>query len=477
MGVRIRIPVELSAQPLREFSIELSTLNQPMETNLKVKVNREKRLWLGNGEIKITHPQWGEFYPELKFTWGDKQELILSLKPDQIHSQLIQLGKAVELKIEREQGLAKSEFGFDRLIWYSNWEFKKGKIGLEQVPNKKEVRILGALASVSNLSPPYQNLKEVFAKGSFEGKVQFSEGANYGVTIQGELNDNLKSIRIPFSLNGNHKKFLRMAQFNIDLYEGCPFDLVLKEHIKEAKLLTGQIRGELKNEKVKWWIEPSNLLLGDYLFSNIHGKGTADTKKESLSVNDFGFNFSDGQIRFEPFQFVLGAPETALNFRADDLQIKKILSSAARGKITGQGLFKGKGRVMFSPKGSYLTSLNLENSTPGIISYLDPSQPYFDKKIVYLDQFQDLLAQGQQALVLKALENFHYTRLQVQADRPSSDRMKVLLNLKGKNPDLAKGQLFDITLPIEGDIDSLVKGSVFQQPLTEELHKRHIETE
>jgi hypothetical protein len=55
--------------------------------------------------------------------------------------------------------------------------------------------------------------------------------------------------------------------------------------------------------------------------------------------------------------------------------------------------------------------------------------------------------------------------------------MKLLLNLKGKNPDLAKGQLFDITLPIEGDLDSLFKGSLLQQSLNEELKKRNIETE
>lgn len=103
--------------------------------------------------------------------------------------------------------------------------------------------------------------------------------------------------------------------------------------------------------------------------------------------------------------------------------------------------------------------------------------PTSKKKIIYLNEFQDLLAQGQQALVFKALENFHYSRVKLQAERQSAEQMKVLLNLKGKNPDLAKGQPFDITFPIEGEIASLVQGSLLQQPVTDELNKRSLETE
>lgn len=478
MNVRLGIPLTVSLKPLQSFSIELSSVdNQWLQPHMQLKVSQENRSWIGKGEVKIRHPEWGEFSPEIWFDWGDKQELSLLLKPDHFHSKVIQLEKAVELKIEREQGLIKSGFEVERLILSSNVEFKNFKMSLEQIPNQNEIRTVGSLASFSSLSPPYQNLKEVFAKGTFQGKLKFGEGGDYSASIKGELNDNLQSVRIPFQFQKSPKEQTRTAQFDINLFEGCLLERVLKEHIKEAKLLNGSIKGELKNQKIKWWIEPTNLLFGDYLFSSVQGQGIADTKKETLSVRDFGFNFADGRIRVEPFDLLVGAQETALNFKAEGLQIKKILSSAAKGKLTGQGLFRGKGRFMFSPNGSYLSALNLENATPGTISYLDPSQPYFDKKIVYLDQFQDLLAQGQQALVLKALENFHYTRLQIQADRPSSDHMKVLLNLKGKNPDLAKGQLFDINLPIEGDIDSLVKGSLFQQPLTDELHKRHIETE
>ncbi|NDG27720.1 MAG: hypothetical protein EB120_11175, partial [Proteobacteria bacterium] len=93
------------------------------------------------------------------------------------------------------------------------------------------------------------------------------------------------------------------------------------------------------------------------------------------------------------------------------------------------------------------------------------------KKVEYLDEFQALLEEGHQALVFKALENFHYDILTLKASRTSKMKLSVNLHLKGRNPDLANGQLFEINLPVSGQLESLILNSILQTAVEEEIDK------
>jgi hypothetical protein len=96
---------------------------------------------------------------------------------------------------------------------------------------------------------------------------------------------------------------------------------------------------------------------------------------------------------------------------------------------------------------------------------------FFGKKVEYLSEFQSLLAEGNQALVMKALENFDYEKIELNATRSINGKLDISLNLKGRNPDLIRGQPFDITLPISGDVESLILKSVLQSSVVDEVNK------
>ncbi|NBX82817.1 hypothetical protein EBQ90_06990 [bacterium] len=320
-------------------------------------------------------------------------------------------------------------------------------------------------------------MKDVFLKTSWNGKAGLNHKQQPFFSLQGQVKDSLNSIAIPFKVNGTPNQSRLQAKLNIDLFEGSAVDLAMRNFLPDTKLLSGKLRGQLSNEDLQMDLEPATLLFGNTLIRSLQGSVQGNIPRRELSFKKTTLEITDGNASISPFTFSMKNPETPVSFRADDLELDKILSIYPKSRLSGSGRFRGTGTFILRPPQIFLSNLKLENSTPGTISYPDPSQPYFEKKIIYLNEFQDLLAQGQQALVFKALENFHYTHIRLEANRESSEQMKVLLNLKGKNPDLAKGQPFDITFPIEGEIASLIQGSLLQQPVADELNKRHLRTE
>jgi hypothetical protein len=442
--IQLDIPLSFSLNQISPIQIGLSGTYEKIKWTAKGLVNQVPQGWQGHADALVTHPEWGELSPEFHFKWGEASELLISLTPEQVKSNYLRLG---QLSINAKNSTS------------SKWEFS------------------GSASSIDINSEILKQLSTLHFDSVFGGALDSNTSKGFQVSLEGEIKDSLKSFSAPFSLKANEKAWALSSQVNIEIFEGSLADLLIKEQIPGARLLSGKLTGTLKRNHLQLELEPTSLLIKDYLITELTGKGLWDVKKKSLTTGTVHFGFAGGSFAIQPFNYSLKGEQTTLDFFAEGIQLKKLLSAFPKSKLSGEGLFKGKGSLILGSNDFFLSSLNLENSTPGTINYSDPSQPFFEKKVVFLNEFEDLLAQGQQALVLKALENFHYSHFQIQAQRPFADQMKLLLNLKGKNPDLAKGQLFDITLPIEGDLDSLFKGSLLQQSLNEELKKRNIETE
>lgn len=443
---QIGIPFELTLSPVSGITLDCSGIHQSAKWSVQGKVNDIRKAWEGEARAKIEHPLWGDVSPDFYFKLGESLVLAIALEPGQIRSPWIQIKEKINVRLEKKS-------------------------------SSDKFHISGAIPSISPEGIPLKSLRDSVFIGSFQGEGELNQKSKFVYSIRAQVKDQQKSISIPVAVRGVNQDARFSSQLETELFQGSLAELVLKEFIPGVKLLNGMLKGELNNEQFQLFLEPTTLVFGDHLLSGLEGKANGNTKKEVLSFRDIHFVFADGVVNVQPFVLSKKNPETSLSFSVEGLQLNKILSSYPRSKLSGQGLFQGSGGLKMNSQGVFVTKLVLINSTPGVIKYSDSSQPYFEKSILYLDEFEDLLAQGQQALVLKALENFHYSSFKLEVERLSAERLKVLLNLKGKNPDLAKGQIFDITLPIEGNIDSLVKGSLFQQPVIDELHKRHIEME
>lgn len=478
--VKIRVPLSISRNPLDEIQLELFGAIRDLNYRAEGVMHQVSDRWEGNAQTQWIHPSWGTFEPHVHFIWNKSAQVLVTLKPEGIQRSFIQADKEIRLKFSVDQGFILGDLAADQLSFL--FSDKKASIqGFSiQFDDRSErgtFQLKGEIASISAEPFISDSLKDIFLKASWNGKTGLNHKKQPFFALQGQIKDSLNSIAIPFKVNGTPNHSRLQAKLNIDLFEGSAVDLAMRNFLPNTKLLSGKLRGQLSNEVLQMDLEPATLLFGNTLIRSLQGSVQGNIPRRELSFKKTTLEITDGNASISPFIFSMKNPETPVSFRADDLELDKILSSYPKSRLSGSGRFRGTGAFILRPPQIFLSNLKLENSTPGTISYPDPNQPYFEKKIIYLNEFQDLLAQGQQALVFKALENFHYTHIRLEANRESSEQMKVLLNLKGKNPDLAKGQPFDITFPIEGEIASLIQGSLLQQPVADELNKRHLRTE
>ncbi|MEO5667067.1 MAG: YdbH domain-containing protein [Bdellovibrionota bacterium] len=150
-----------------------------------------------------------------------------------------------------------------------------------------------------------------------------------------------------------------------------------------------------------------------------------------------------------------------MKLTGDKLSLSDLLLALDNEKIGGKGVVDLSLNLSWA-KGVGLTidPALFESRGKGEIHYADPALQGGDHEVDTLGEFQDLLAKGQQAMVLKALENFHYDRLHARVTRNPKLLMRAELSLSGSNPELAHGQPFEINVPVTGDLESLLMNSV-----------------
>ncbi len=156
--------------------------------------------------------------------------------------------------------------------------------------------------------------------------------------------------------------------------------------------------------------------------------------------------------------------DIATKLRVESIELQKLSKMINMKNLDAEGKMQGHLNLKYSAaKGLVILPSILRSLKPGVLHYKDPSVMNLPNKIDTLKQFNALLAQGQQALVYKALDNFHYKEMEIEAKRPEPGKLSLKLHLDGSNPDLANGQIFDITIPVEGSLESLLAESSFEK--------------
>gem|GEM_PF-6640764 len=165
--------------------------------------------------------------------------------------------------------------------------------------------------------------------------------------------------------------------------------------------------------------------------------------------------------------------ESQLNIAG--LDTSKLFAVIGMKSLQGRGKMRGDLFLKYDRKnGLIMPPSKLRSEAKGVIRYKDPSTLDVPRHIDTLKEFNSLLARGQQVLVYKALDNFHYSTLVVEARRPKAGALAFKFHLVGSNPDLANGQIFDITVPIEGNLEGLLIESSFRTLAESESSEEYI---
>ena len=202
----------------------------------------------------------------------------------------------------------------------------------------------------------------------------------------------------------------------------------------------------------------------DLAFERMHLELSSLSQQPDSFEGALAADWNGSELRSRKLHFEQGTiPKLHARVDWQKVPLGPLLKLAASDRLSGQGTLQGYFEIQahFGEKW-VLSPSTLESTGPGWVRYLDPTTASVPKTIDTLGGFTDLLALGQQALVFKALDNFHYSLLRVELERPSDKSMKVQVALRGNNPELARGQPFEINVPIEGDIEGLLMESVYR---------------
>ena len=164
-----------------------------------------------------------------------------------------------------------------------------------------------------------------------------------------------------------------------------------------------------------------------------------------------------------PFEADLAGREWGAGMDFEHWEVEKILKATDTTHVQAQGKVSGLLRFRLVDGKPLLDELKIDGDGPGKIIYETAGFAFAKKKIQYLDEFQGLLAAGQEALVRKALEDFDYSVLKLDAKRDGGKDPTVDIFIRGKNQNLANGQVFELRVPIRGNIDSLFGDSLLRQ--------------
>jgi hypothetical protein len=180
-------------------------------------------------------------------------------------------------------------------------------------------------------------------------------------------------------------------------------------------------------------------------------------------VGRVGGEWQGAKIFSENLEVTRDFSRAALRLDVAPLSLHEVLVALDQPKLSGRGELKALVNLSWK-KGEGLTvnPASFESVGEGILRYADPALSGGDARVDTLASFQKLLAQGQQAMVFKALEDFHYKSLTAVLTRDPKLLTRVQVTLSGSNPALANGQPFEIHIPVEGDVESLLLGSILR---------------
>jgi hypothetical protein len=130
-------------------------------------------------------------------------------------------------------------------------------------------------------------------------------------------------------------------------------------------------------------------------------------------------------------------------------------------ELTATGTLDGTIPVRFAKGDVIIEDANLASREPGELRYLPDGVPSgLGSDEASLD------------LVLEALSNFQYQRLEVNLDRAADGETVVGLHIAGANPDLYDGYPIELNVSLTGALDQIVRDSLAGYRIPEAIRER-----
>jgi len=202
--------------------------------------------------------------------------------------------------------------------------------------------------------------------------------------------------------------------------------------------------------------EPASVTVGSVhtgisvtnISSMVQGTWPLTENQPVIEVNDFRCEAFGGTVTSPGLVADFSAPFHQMTLSLQNLDLSKILSVEQNAELQGTGILHGTLPVSFIPGGVTIQEGTISASPlGGVIRYGSA-----------LDLSKAVSESGTQLrLVTEALNNFHYTVLQVGVDYAENGTLFLSARLEGENPDLKNVPPINFNLTVQEHIPTLLK--------------------
>lgn len=167
---------------------------------------------------------------------------------------------------------------------------------------------------------------------------------------------------------------------------------------------------------------------------------------KQLTIAESRLEMIGGRVTLDPLALTLGAPAQQLSFQVENLSVAELFKQFGIAGLTGDGEISGRVPVTLFPAGLAIPNAKLAAAGPGVLKY-DPNQAPLALKS----------AGESVAMVLLALSDFHYTKLELDLDRSLAGDVSLGLHIGGSNPSFYNGYPVELNLTISGRLDEVLR--------------------
>jgi len=174
----------------------------------------------------------------------------------------------------------------------------------------------------------------------------------------------------------------------------------------------------------------------------------APTATPTLSITNMSTHLLGGKVSVADTRIDPLATTHELTLQVMGLDLNEILRLEQQETLKGTGTLDGMLPLSISGKGITIQNGSIQSRAPGGMINLEVSEETagsWAKSQPNLD------------LIVKSLQNYHYSKLAVGVDYEKNGILKLATHLEGKNPDFRNGVPIHFNLNIEENIPALLK--------------------
>ncbi len=249
---------------------------------------------------------------------------------------------------------------------------------------------------------------------------------------------------------------------NVDIAEGEINDLPVKglegrfffKGISAPRLPPGQ------SLKIKE-IDAGVLITGVELLFGV----LLEQEEPVVDLRMAGLKIAGGKINLKPDIFKILEDSQAIEFQVEKLDVKELFALIGRDDLSGTGMLSGQIPIRIEGDQVVVEGGHLATDGPGVLQ-------------IRSQVIADALASGgeQVELLVKALQNFNYTELSLDIDKPLNGAAQVRLGISGANKEVLDGHPFRLNINLETRVepllDVLLQGQQISQGLVSGFMKK-----